>query len=92
MTITYQLTESEFDYQFFKKIKSQFRKNGHPLKIKIEVEDIETDETDAIMANPYLLNKIEEGIKSVKNSNVITFTPEEFDGIIKKHIIHASSL
>jgi hypothetical protein len=92
MTVTYQLTETEFDYQLFRRIKAQFSRSKSPIKIKIEIEEAELDETEAIMANPYLVEKIKKGIESVENGNVISFTPEEFDELVKKHSVHAASL
>ncbi|NBB20864.1 hypothetical protein GVN20_15960 [Runella sp. CRIBMP] len=92
MTVTYQLTEDEFDYQLFRRIKSQFARRPGSFKIKIEIEETELDETEAIMANPYLFEKIKAGIKSVENGNVISFTPEQFDELVKKHSVHASGI
>jgi len=34
MTVTYQLTEAEFDYQLFRRIKAQFSRSKSPIKIK----------------------------------------------------------
>ncbi len=92
MTVTYQLSESEFDYQLFKRIKSQFGRRNNSFKIKIEVETAETDETAAIMANPYLVAKLNEGIEAVKNENMITFNPEQFNELLKEHSIHATGI
>ncbi|WP_428665065.1 hypothetical protein [Runella sp.] len=92
MTVTYQLTEDEFDYQLFRRIKSQFARRNSSFKIKIEIEETETDETDAIMANPYLVEKIKKGIESIDNGNVISFTSEQFDELVKKHSVHPTSL
>jgi hypothetical protein len=92
MTVTYQLTEDEFDYRLFRRIKSQFARRTGSFKIKIEIEETETDETEAIMANPYLTEKIKEGIRSVENGNVISFTPEQFDELVKKHSVHTSGI
>ena len=92
MTVTYQLTEDEFDYQLFRRIKAQFARRNNSLKIKIEIEETETDETEAIMANPYLVEKLNKGMEAVKNGNTMNFTPSQFDELVQKHSVHTASL
>lgn len=87
MTVTYQLTEAEFDYQLFRRIKAQFSRSKNPIKIKIEIEEAELDETEAIMANPEFYQELLQRKESVEKENVISFTPEQFDELIKKHSI-----
>ena len=87
MTVTYQLTENEFDYRLFRKIKSQLLHRSHSAKIKIEIEDAETDETDVIMANPAYYQELIRRKASVEAGNVITFTPQQFDELVKEHSI-----
>jgi hypothetical protein len=87
MTVTYQLTETEFDYQLFRRIKAQFSRSKSPIKIKIEIEEAELDETEAIMANPEFYQELLQRKESVEKGNVISFTPEQFDELIKKHSI-----
>lgn len=87
MTVTYQLTEAEFDYQLFRRIKAQFSRSKSPIKIKIEIEEAELDETEAIMANPEFYQELLQRKESVEKGNVISFTPEQFDELIKKHSI-----
>ena len=87
MTVTYQLTETEFDYQLFRRIKAQFSRSKSPIKIKIEIEEAELDETEAIMANPEFYQELLQRKESVEKGNVISFTPEQFDELVKKHSI-----
>jgi hypothetical protein len=86
MTVTNQLTESEFNYQLFKRIKSQFaRRRTVSFNIRIEVKEL--DETETIMANPYLAKKLKSSMESFKSGNFIEFTPKQFDELVKKHSI-----
>jgi hypothetical protein len=87
MTVTYQLTESEFDYQLFKRIKSQFARRTASFNIKIEVEETEIDETEAIMANPAYHEELLSRKASLEAGNVISFTPQQFDELVKKYSI-----
>lgn len=92
MTVTYELTEDEFDYPLFRRIKAQFKHRTSPLKIKIEIEETSADETEAIISNPYLYEKIKRGLEDVEKGNTMSFTPEEFDELVKKHSIHTPSV
>ncbi|MCP1382711.1 hypothetical protein [Runella salmonicolor] len=87
MTVTYQLTEDEFDYRLFRRIKSQFARRTGSFKIKIEIEETETDETEAIMADPAYYEELLRRKASVEAGNVISFTPQEFDELVKKHSV-----
>ncbi|TAF96321.1 MAG: hypothetical protein EAZ32_09205 [Cytophagia bacterium] len=87
MTVTYQLTEAEFDYQLFRRIKAQFSRRNNSLKIKIEIEETETDETEAIMANPAYYQELLRRKASVEAGNIISFTPQQFDELVQKHSI-----
>jgi hypothetical protein len=87
MTVTYQLTEAEFDYQLFRRIKAQFARRNNSLKIKIEIEETETDETEAIMANPAYYQELLRRKASVEAGNIISFTPQQFDELVQKHSI-----
>ena len=87
MTVTYQLTEDEFDYQLFRRIKAQFARRNNSLKIKIEIEETETDETEAIMANPAYHQELLRRKAAVEAGNVISFTPQQFDELVQKHSI-----
>jgi hypothetical protein len=87
MTVTYQLTEDEFDYRLFRRIKSQFARRTGSFKIKIEIEETETDETEAIMANPAYYEELLRRNASVEAGNVISFTSQEFDELVKKHSV-----
>ncbi|MEI7581128.1 hypothetical protein [Runella sp.] len=87
MTVTYQLTEDEFDYRLFRRIKSQFARRTGSFKIKIEIEETETDETEAIMANPAYYEELLRRKASVEAGNVISFTSQEFDELVKKHSV-----
>ncbi|TAE36339.1 MAG: hypothetical protein EAZ50_13225 [Runella slithyformis] len=87
MTVTYQLTEAEFDYQLFRRIKAQFARRNNSLKIKIEIEETETDETEAIMANPAYYQELLRRKASLEAGNIISFTPQQFDELVQKHSI-----
>ncbi len=85
MTVTYQLTADELSSDLIRKIKAQFGRHSNPLKIKIEVEEM--DETEQIMANPALFETLTKRAASAEAGNVISFTPEQFDELVKKHSI-----
>ncbi|TAH08974.1 MAG: hypothetical protein EAZ14_09260 [Runella slithyformis] len=71
MTVTYQLTA----------------RRNNSLKIKIEIEETETDETEAIMANPAYYQELLRRKASVEAGNIISFTPQQFDELVQKHSI-----
>ena len=85
MTVTYQLNFEELNADLIRKIKSQFNNRLDSLRVTLEVADM--DETDAIMNNPELSEKIIRRRKSAFDGNVLNFTPESFNEIVKKHSI-----
>lgn len=85
MTVTYELTLDELSGALIKQIKSQFGRHADSLKVKIEIQQM--DETEQIMANPELFEKLTKRIASAEAGNVIQFTPEQFDELVKKHSI-----
>jgi uncharacterized membrane protein YgaE (UPF0421/DUF939 family) len=85
MTVTYQLSFEELNADLIHKIKSQFHNRLDSLRVTLEVADM--DETDAILNNSELSEKILRRRKSASEGNVLSFTPESFHEIIEKHSI-----
>ena len=85
MTVTYQLNFDELNADLIRKIKSQFHNRLDSLRVTLEVADM--DETDTIINNPELSQKIIKRRKVASDGNVLSFTPESFDEIVKKYSI-----
>ena len=85
MTVTYELTLDELSGALIKRIKSQFGRHSDSLKVKIEIQQM--DETEQIMANPEFYETLKKRIVSAEAGHVITFSPEQFNELIKEHSI-----
>lgn len=74
MTATYSLSKSEFNAEFVESIKKTFKSE----RISISIEE-EIDETERILQNDYLQNKILNASKEIKDEkNKIRFDGNEF--------------
>jgi hypothetical protein len=85
MTVTYQFGLDELDASLIRKIKSQFGKCLAPLQVTLAISEI--DETERILNNPILAEKILKRRQSAVDGKVINFTPEAFHEIVAKHSI-----
>lgn len=85
MTVTYQFSLDELDATLVRKIKSQFTKNSEALQVTLEISEL--DETERILNNPTLAEKISKRRLSAASGNVVNFTPDSFHELTEKYSI-----
>jgi antitoxin YefM len=83
METVFRLKAKELDSKFLNAIKSLFKKEE---EIEITVSSaMDEDETEYLMKNPAMRNKLLKAIEDVKqNKNLISFSGEEFEEYGKK--------